>query len=120
MSVAQSGLSTINSIIFGVAAIVLNIFLIYVIRKKATNLFGGYKHMMIAYAAFDAFFSAVDIICSPTFAATPEMSALLIVNGGLEMPTICGRILLVLFVFLLCTSIVIPACLFVFRYLQIC
>ncbi|PIO58551.1 LPXTG-motif protein cell wall anchor domain protein, partial [Teladorsagia circumcincta] len=65
MSIAQSGLSTINSVVFGFAAITLNIFLIYVIRKKATNLYGGYKHMMTAYAAFDAFFSAVDIVCSP-------------------------------------------------------
>ncbi|KAJ1347979.1 hypothetical protein KIN20_003181 [Parelaphostrongylus tenuis] len=55
-----------------------------------------------------------------TFAATPKMSALMIVNGGIEMPTICGRILLVIFVFLFCQSIIIPPTMFVFRYLQIC
>uniref|UniRef100_A0A7I4YNQ2 G_PROTEIN_RECEP_F1_2 domain-containing protein n=1 Tax=Haemonchus contortus TaxID=6289 RepID=A0A7I4YNQ2_HAECO len=120
MSVAQSGLSTINSLVFGIISVMLNIFLIYVVRKRAARLFGAYKHTMTACAVFDIIFSVVYIICSPTFAATPEKSALLIVNGGFEIPTTWGRSLIVVFVLLLCNSIVIPPCLFVFRYLQIC
>ncbi|KAK5973887.1 7TM chemoreceptor [Trichostrongylus colubriformis] len=98
----------------------LNMFLIYVIRTRATRFFGAYKYIMIACAVYDTFLSVIDIVCSPTFAATPEMSALLIVNGGFVLPTIWGCLLLMVFVFLLCNSIVIPPCLFVFRYLQIC
>ncbi|VDO55375.1 unnamed protein product [Haemonchus placei] len=93
----------------------LNIFLIYVVRKRAARLFGAYKHTMAACAVFDIIFSVVYIICSPTFAATPEKSALLIVNGGFEIPTTWGRSLIVVFVLLLCNSVVIPPCLFVFR-----
>ncbi|EPB77011.1 hypothetical protein ANCCEY_03919 [Ancylostoma ceylanicum] len=48
------------------------------------------------------------------------MSSLLIVKGGLEMPMHFRRVTLVLFIVLLCQSIVTPPCLFVFRYLQIC
>ncbi|KAK6058481.1 LPXTG-motif protein cell wall anchor domain protein [Cooperia oncophora] len=65
MSIAQTGLSTTNSYIFGTLAIILNTFLIFVIRKKATHIYGSYKHMMTAYAAFDLVFSAVDVVCSP-------------------------------------------------------
>ncbi|KAK5986821.1 hypothetical protein GCK32_016864 [Trichostrongylus colubriformis] len=75
---------------------------------------------MVACAAFDAFFSAINIVCSPTFAASPELSALLVVNGGIPMSETLARLMLIFFVFLLCNSIVIPPCLFVFRYLQIC
>ncbi|VDO23045.1 unnamed protein product, partial [Heligmosomoides polygyrus] len=49
-----------------------------------------------------------------------EYSALLMVNGGFVLPEIWGRVLLIIFIFLLCHSIILPPCLFVFRYLQIC
>ncbi|VDM53289.1 unnamed protein product [Angiostrongylus costaricensis] len=114
--IVQSGLSSINSYVFGVISISLNSFLIYVIRNRPSRVIGSYKQLMVACAGFDICFSAVYI----TFAATPEMSALLIVNGGIEMPTICGRVLLVIFVLLFCQSLIIPPSMFVFRYLQIC
>ncbi|VDO55368.1 unnamed protein product [Haemonchus placei] len=65
MSVAQCGLSTINSLIFGIISILLNIFLIYVVKKRAARLFGAYKHTMTACAVFDAIFSVIYITCSP-------------------------------------------------------
>ncbi|KAK6752710.1 hypothetical protein RB195_003868 [Necator americanus] len=119
-SIAESGLSTINSYIFGVISILLNTLLIYVIHKRCPKVIGAYKYMMTACAIFDICFSIVYIVVSPTFAATPEMSALLIVNGGFLMSSDWGLMLLIVFVWLLCQSLVTPACLFVFRYLQIC
>ncbi|RCN46341.1 hypothetical protein ANCCAN_07635 [Ancylostoma caninum] len=121
MSVATLGYSAINSYVFGVISIVVNSLLIYVIQKRRSRVIGAYKHMMTACAILDICFSAVYILASPTFAATSEMSALLIVNGGfLPLSVKLDRVLLVLFVLLLCQSLVTPPCLFVFRYLQIC
>ncbi|KJH41400.1 7TM chemoreceptor [Dictyocaulus viviparus] len=120
IDVTQSGLSTINSCVFGFISIALNGFLIFVIYKQKSRVLESYKYVMIACAIFDICFSSVYIVASPTFAATTEKSALLIVNGGIDMPTNCGRVLLIIFVFLFCQSIVISPSLFVFRYLQIC
>ncbi|ETN75645.1 hypothetical protein NECAME_12218 [Necator americanus] len=49
-----------------------------------------------------------------------EMSSLLIVEGGVFLPTFWAMLALIFFVFLLCQTIATPPCLFVFRYLQIC
>ncbi|VDP56354.1 unnamed protein product [Heligmosomoides polygyrus] len=48
------------------------------------------------------------------------LSSLLIVKGGIHLPRKWALLLLIIFVFLLCQSIVTPPCLFTFRYLQIC
>ncbi|EYB94662.1 hypothetical protein Y032_0168g160 [Ancylostoma ceylanicum] len=55
-----------------------------------------------------------------SFAAVRELASLLIVKGGITMPMAWARATLVIFMLLLCQSIVTPPCLFVFRYLQIC
>ncbi|KAL6737144.1 hypothetical protein Aduo_010814 [Ancylostoma duodenale] len=112
--------STANTYVFGAASICLNSLLILVIYFRSLKVIGSFKYMMIVSTVFDILYSAVYILASPTFAAVEEMSSLLIVKGGLEMPMHFRRVTLVLFIILLCQSIVTPPCLFVFRYLQMC
>ncbi|KAL6737143.1 hypothetical protein Aduo_010813 [Ancylostoma duodenale] len=113
-------ISTINSYVFGGISIALNSLLILIICYRSVKVIGVYKYMMIASAVLDILFSAIYIVASPTFAAVKELSSLLIVKGGIPMPMAWARATLVIFMLLLCQSIVTPPCLFVFRYLQIC
>uniref|UniRef100_A0A7I4YNQ1 G protein-coupled receptor n=1 Tax=Haemonchus contortus TaxID=6289 RepID=A0A7I4YNQ1_HAECO len=48
------------------------------------------------------------------------MSSVMFMKGGLRLPLIYGRILLVIWIILLCTSIIVSPCLFIFQYLQVC
>ncbi|KHJ89176.1 hypothetical protein OESDEN_11008 [Oesophagostomum dentatum] len=48
------------------------------------------------------------------------MSSVLFVKGGVQMPCEPGRILLMAWIVLLCVSIIVSPCHFIFRYLQLC
>ncbi|KAK5973899.1 hypothetical protein GCK32_022204, partial [Trichostrongylus colubriformis] len=48
------------------------------------------------------------------------MSSVLFIKGGFRLPLLYGRCLLVIWIILLCTSIIVPPCLFVFQYIQVC
>ncbi|EPB78119.1 7TM chemoreceptor [Ancylostoma ceylanicum] len=101
-------------------SIVLNTLLIYVAHGRKNSVIGPYRYMIIATSIFDLCFSIVSLIASPTIAAVTAESSVLFVKAGLKMSLSSGRFLLVCWIYLLCLSIVIPPCNFIFRYIQVC
>ncbi|RCN46340.1 hypothetical protein ANCCAN_07634 [Ancylostoma caninum] len=120
MELNVNEISATNFYFFGVLSIFINATLIYVLYKRSLRAVGAFKYLMITSAALDASFSLVSIVASPIFMAVDIMDSVVIMKGGFVLPSTIGCVSLILFLFLLCQSIVTPPCLFVFRYLQIC
>ncbi|KAL6737146.1 hypothetical protein Aduo_010816 [Ancylostoma duodenale] len=120
MDMNVSEISAINFYFCGILSILINAVLIFLLYRRSLRVVGAFKYLMMISAALDASFSLVSIIASPTFMAVDMMNSVLIMKGGFVLPGTVGCVSLVLFLLLLCQSIVTPPCLFVFRYLQIC
>uniref|UniRef100_A0A0K0DKX7 G_PROTEIN_RECEP_F1_2 domain-containing protein n=1 Tax=Angiostrongylus cantonensis TaxID=6313 RepID=A0A0K0DKX7_ANGCA len=103
--------SSINFYLFGVLSIIFNATLIYVLLKRSLTPIGTYKYLMIASSLLDALLSFTSIFALPV---------LLIIGNGFILPRRLTVIAVILSLLLLYQSILIPPCLFIFRYLQIC
>ncbi|XGW26142.1 hypothetical protein V3C99_007055, partial [Haemonchus contortus] len=109
-----------NAGVSGVLSLCLNLFLILTITKGRSTIWGYYKWIIISSSIFDLTFSAINAFACPTVAAIGNLSSVMFVKGGFRLPIIYGRALLIIWIFLLCTSIIVSPCLFIFQYLQVC
>uniref|UniRef100_A0A7I4YP60 G_PROTEIN_RECEP_F1_2 domain-containing protein n=1 Tax=Haemonchus contortus TaxID=6289 RepID=A0A7I4YP60_HAECO len=120
MATHVSLVANINAVVSGLFSLSLNGFIIVVILKGKSTTTGYYKWIIISTAIFDVTFSVINAFACPTIAAIGSESSVIIVKGGLQIPFLYGRILLIIWVILLCTSIVVSPCSFIFQYFQVC
>ncbi|KAK6751969.1 hypothetical protein RB195_003407 [Necator americanus] len=121
MDIDISIFANINAYVSGAISICANTYLMIAIsRSRVKAAIGLYRWMMVLSTAFDIVFSTLNAVACPTIAAVTNMSSVLFVKGGLFVPHSIGRALLNIWIALLCLSIIVSPCLFVFRYFQLC
>ncbi|KAK6039461.1 hypothetical protein COOONC_23034 [Cooperia oncophora] len=117
MSAAVGYIANINAFVGGALSVCLNGFLIFTVLKSKSTTTGYHKWIAMSSAAFDFTFSILTAFACPRLAID---SSVLFVKGGIFVPFLYGRILLVIWIILLCTNIIISPSQFIFQYLQIC
>ncbi|KAL6737237.1 hypothetical protein Aduo_010897 [Ancylostoma duodenale] len=111
--------ANVNAYFSGVISVCANTYLLLAVSRAKSKI-GLYKWMMVIATTFDIVFSTLTAFSCPTIAAISQKSSVLFVKGGFMLPYAVGRVVLVAWIVLLCLSLIVSPCLFVFRYIQVC